>query len=98
MFFANIFSYRQRKRLCAIAFDRTRQNLIARADALTPSLRRHGITLRVDRLGDPTRAVTDALTDPRPLHAQKPGDVRRTARDLHHTLVHLERWLARAHY
>ena len=28
MFFANIFSYRQRRRLCALAFERTRQNLL----------------------------------------------------------------------
>ena len=62
----------------------------------TRALRRHGITLRSDRLDDPARDVTDALNDPRPLHAQPHGDVRRTARDLHHTLAHLERWLARA--
>ena len=97
MFFANIFSYRQRKRLCALAFDRTRQNLLSRADALGPSLSRHGMTMRMDRLGDPARGISDALNDPRPLHAQPPGNVRRTARDLHHTLGHLERWLASAH-
>ena len=98
MFFANIFSYRQRKRLCALAFDRTRQNLLARADVLDPSLSRHRMTMRMDRLGDPARGIADALNDPRPLHAQPRGNVRRTARDLHHTLGHLERWLASAHY
>ena len=97
MFFANIFSYGQRRRLCALAFERTRRNLLGRAEALAPALARHGITLRLDRLADPTRSVTDALTDPRPLHAHARGDVRRTARDLRHTLVHLERWLAGAH-
>ena len=97
MFFANIFSYRQRRRLCALAFERTRRNLLARADVLSPALARHGITLRMDRLQDPARSENDALTDPRPLHAQARGDVRRTARDLRHTLVHLERWLAGAH-
>ncbi len=96
MFFANIFSYGQRRRLCALAFDRTRRNLLARAKALAPSLSRHGIKLRLDRLGDPARDVTDVLTDSRPLHAQSPGSVRRTTRDLRHTLGHLERWLARA--
>ena len=97
MFFANIFSYRQRRRLCALAFERTRRNLLARADVLSPALARHGITLRMDRLQDSARSENDALTDPRPLHAQARGDVRRTARDLRHTLVHLERWLAGAH-
>ncbi len=96
MFFANIFSYGQRRRLCALAFERTRRNLAARAVALGPTLRRHGITLRADRLDDPTRDIAAALTDPRPLHAQPGRDVRRTKRDLAHTLGHLERWLARA--
>jgi NTE family protein len=96
MFFANIFSYGQRKRLCALAFDKTRRNLLARADALAPALHRHGIALRLDRLHDAERDVTAALNDPRPLHAQPRGNVRRTTRDLQHTLGHLERWLARA--
>lgn len=96
MFFANIFSYRQRRKLCALAFERTRRNLAARADVLGPTLRRHGIALRADRLADLERDVTAALTDPRPLHAQPNGDVRRTKRDLRHTLGHLERWLADA--
>ena len=55
MFFANIFSYWQRKRLCTIAFDKTRQNLATRAKTLAPVLRRHGIALRLDRLADPER-------------------------------------------
>ncbi len=95
MFFANIFSYGQRKRLCALAFEKTRRNLLARADALAPALWRHGITLRDERLRDASRDVMDALNDPRPLYAHR-GDVRRTTRDLRHTLGHLERWLAGA--
>jgi predicted acylesterase/phospholipase RssA len=96
MFFANIFSYRQRRKLCALAFERTRWNLLRRADALAPTLSRHGIVLRRERLADPTRGVTDALNDPRPLHALARGDVHGTTRDLRHTLGHLERWLAGA--
>jgi len=96
MFFANIFSYVQRKRLCAAAYRKTRQNLAARADLLRPQLARHGIALRQDHLDDAARDVTDALTDPRPLHAQPRSDVRRTARDLSHALNQLERWLAGA--
>jgi predicted acylesterase/phospholipase RssA len=97
MFFASIFSYSQRKRLCAAAYDKTRQNLAARAAALAPQLARHGITLRHDRLADRTRRVTDALRDPRPLHTRRAeGSVRQTARDLHHTLDQLQRWLADA--
>ena len=98
MFFANIFSYRQRKNLCAAAYRKTRHNLIARAQEMSPQLARHGISLRHDRLDDPHRHVLHALDDPRPLHT-RPGvsDVRQATRDLSHTLDQLERWLARAH-
>jgi len=97
MFFARIFSYAQRKRLCALAFAATRDNLRARAAVLAPALARHGIALNTERLEDATRRVTDALTDPRPLKsdAQREATVRRTTRELAHTLDHLERFLAR---
>ncbi len=92
MFFANIFSYRQRRRLCASAFTKTRQNLASRADLIAPVLERHGVRLRLDRLDDEHRHITDALTDPRPLrHDVANRGVRQTARDLGHTLDHLER-------
>ena len=97
MFFASIFSYSQRKRLCAAAYEKTRQNLTARMAALEPLLARHGIGIRHDRLADASRKVTDALSDPRPLHTNRDdNDVRQTARDLTHTLDQLQRWLAGA--
>ena len=97
MFFARIFSYAHRRRLCALAFESTRSYLRRHADALAPRLARHGLALRRERLGDRSRDVADALTDPRPLH---PGTVRKrtvktTVRDLEHALRHLERHLAR---
>jgi len=96
MFFARIFSYTQRKRLCALAFAATRDNLRARAATLAPALERHGIALRHARLADDARRVTHALTDPRPLksNVDRARTVRRTARELAHTLDHLERYLA----
>ena len=98
MFFASIFSYAQRKRLCAAAYQKTRQALAERADALAAQFARHGVTLRTDRLTDSTRTIVDALTDPRPLNVGqgRKGSVRRTTRDLAYTLDHLERWLAAA--
>ena len=97
MFFANIFSYSQRKRLCAAAYRKTRHNLIARAGILGPQLAKHGVRLRLDRLDDPGRQVGDALNDPRPLRtAPGEGSVKQSARDLAHTLDQLERWLAAA--
>ena len=98
IFFASIFSYAQRKRLCAAAYQKTRQNLAARADTLAPQLARHGITMRLDRIGDHARNVTHALTDPRPLKVGQLGgvQVRQTSRDLDHALDHLQRWLVEA--
>jgi NTE family protein len=98
MFFASIFSYAQRKRLCAAAYRKTRQNLAERTAVLLPQLAKHGITLRTDRIADPTRKVTDALTDARPLNVGRGGakGLRQSTRDLAHTLDHLERWLAGA--
>ena len=96
MFFANIFSYSQRRRLCATAFATTRANLRARAPVLRAKLARHGIRMRDDRLDDATRDVRAALCDPRPIradpHARK--SVRATARELGATLDQLEAWLA----
>ncbi|HEY5862385.1 MAG TPA: patatin-like phospholipase family protein, partial [Casimicrobiaceae bacterium] len=87
MFFANIFSYRQRKRLCAMAFAKTRASLAARASELAPVFARHGIAIRHDRIGQAGRRMEDALTDPRPLHARRgKHTVKRTARELAHTL------------
>ncbi|MCC6198174.1 MAG: patatin-like phospholipase family protein [Burkholderiales bacterium] len=97
IFFANIFSYWQRKRLCALAFAKTRASLAQRSRELSPILRRHGIAMRRDRLAEPRRTVTDALTDPRPLrHDPTSRSVRQTARELRHTLDHLERAVAAA--
>jgi hypothetical protein len=97
MFFANIFSYWQRKRLCSLAFDKTRASLAQRARSLSPILREFGITIRHERLAQHGRKVTDALTDPRPLRHDPAGvTVRQTARELKHTLDHLERAMATA--
>ena len=98
IFFASIFSYAQRKRLCAAAYNKTRQKLAARAETLGSKLAKHGIRLRRDRLADSTRVLLDALNDVRPLHATdgERSTVRQTTRDLAHTLDHLERWLETA--
>ncbi|HEY2817458.1 MAG TPA: patatin-like phospholipase family protein [Casimicrobiaceae bacterium] len=97
MFFASIFSYAQRRRLCALAFVTTRQNLRNRAAGLAPKLAAHGLRIRTDRLRDAGRDVTDALTDPRPLKSsRRRPSMRRTARELAHALDHLERFLAAA--
>ncbi len=97
MFFANIFSYWQRKRLCAIAFTKTRQSLLARADALEPVLAKYGVAIRRERLADTRREIHAAVTDPRPLRADPAQlTVEQTKRELRHTLDQLERAMAGA--
>ena len=97
MFFARIFSYAQRRRLCALAFDSTRRYLQDNAQRLVPGLARHGLRLRTERIASSERDIADALTDPRPLHSgtKRRRTVRAAARDLDHTLGHLERQLDR---
>lgn len=93
MFFANIFSYAHREKLCEAAYRSTRRSLLARQALLAPLLARHGVCLNLDRLNDAQRSIAAALTDPRPL-LTRPRGVRQASRDLAHTLDHLEAWLA----
>jgi len=95
MFFASIFSYAHRKRLCEAAYRNTQHSLLARCATLGPMLAGHGIRLDLGKLRDGTRSIDAALNDLRPLMIEKPT-VRRAALDLSYTLDHLERWLATA--
>jgi NTE family protein len=56
MFFSNVFSYENRRRVCELAYLRTRGDLLARQATLAPLLQRHGIVLRTDVLRDSTRS------------------------------------------
>jgi predicted acylesterase/phospholipase RssA len=92
MFFANIFSYTHRARLCESAYRNTRARLAAQREALAPLLDRHGIRLNRARLSERDRPIRAALTDPRPLFVEPPG-VKATARALARTLDALSGWL-----
>jgi predicted acylesterase/phospholipase RssA len=95
MFIARIFSYSQRRKLCALAFASTRDYLAENAASIGPVLARHGLALREERLANASRKVQDALTDPRPLHAgTRRTTVRSVKRDLDFALSHLEYALA----
>ncbi|WKW51027.1 patatin-like phospholipase family protein [Rhodomicrobium lacus] len=54
IFFTNVFSYADRRRLCEHAYQQTRADLRARASKLKPILARHGLSLDEDVLRDTT--------------------------------------------
>ena len=56
IFFTSIFSYSSRRRLCEHAYQKTRDDLLARRHELAPPFERHGIEIRTDVLRD--RAMT----------------------------------------
>ncbi|MBI5110073.1 MAG: patatin-like phospholipase family protein [Rhodocyclales bacterium] len=57
MFFTNIFSYADRKRLSEQAYRKTREELLRRHDELAPKLARHGVTINLRVLSDPHRSL-----------------------------------------
>ena len=60
MFYSNIFSYSNRKRLAEHAYQRTRSQLFERRHELEPLFARHGVGLRLDVLKDPDRNLVSA--------------------------------------
>lgn len=85
MFFTNTFRYSERFRLASHAYQRTRQDLLEHAEPLGRVLRRHGITLRLERLRDPQRRLA-------PHSHIRPGAGGTAA--LSQTLERLSHWLA----
>ena len=69
LFFANTFSYRQRRQMAEHAYQQTRQTLRERLPTLVPMLERHGIALDRTALNDHRRH----LLAPLPSRRQRPG-------------------------
>lgn len=61
MFFTNIFSFSQRRRLAEHAYQATRADLRAQREHVAPLLARHGLALRTDVLEDTTRTLATSL-------------------------------------
>ncbi|MFM5331885.1 patatin-like phospholipase family protein [Aeromonas veronii] len=57
MFFTNVFSYRDRRRLCEHAYQHTRRDLWLRRDELAPVLAKHGLELNLAALADEDRTL-----------------------------------------
>jgi len=64
LFLANTFSYRHRRELAEHAYQTIRANLLHRAPKLQEQLARHGLSLDMDRLLDPTRRLVDIWDTP----------------------------------
>jgi len=64
LFFANTFSYRQRREIAEHAYQETRRMLLDRQAELTPMLARHGVALDVEALQDPARHLLQNRTAP----------------------------------
>jgi len=60
MFFANVFSYADRRRLCEHAYQRTRAALRRRYAELQPIFDRHGVTIDRSALDDDSRTLLRA--------------------------------------
>lgn len=83
LFFTNVFRYAGRRRLAEHAYQCTRRDLLAQAEALGPLLRRRGLRLNMEVLRDQKRAFSTAGTE-------RAARTRNTARDLGRALGRLE--------
>lgn len=90
-FLTRIFSVSSRRELCEHAYQQTRQDLLARSQALAPLLARHGLALDHAALTDPSRRLLHSG----PRRPAPRGALARTMRRLDHTLDDLQRALNR---
>jgi hypothetical protein len=63
LFFANVFRYSGRRSLVDHAYQRTRRDLLARADELASVLERHGLSLDTKRLREKHRTFATAAKE-----------------------------------
>jgi predicted acylesterase/phospholipase RssA len=90
IFYSNIFSYSNRKRLAEHAYQRTRSQLFERRHELTPLLARHGVALRIDVLTDRERTLVSAAHH---RNRMKPLPLSHATDALAECLDDLERWV-----
>jgi predicted acylesterase/phospholipase RssA len=92
IFFSNVFSFANRRKVCEHAYQTTRRDLLARKNELIPLFARHGITLRVDILEDQSRHFDSNLRVPPEISklAKLQNPVTNTLSD---TLDELQAWL-----
>lgn len=92
MFFTNMFSYSDRKRLTERAYRNTRDELLRRYDELTPKLARHGVAINRAVLADPHRSLARRMGQ---LKRRRASTLGLTALNLSDTLDDLAQILSR---
>jgi len=92
MFFANVFSFANRVKVCEHAYQTTRADLYARRHDLGRILQRHGVTLRTDILADRSRHFDSHLHVP-PEETRLAKLRNRVTNELSDALDQLEEWL-----
>jgi NTE family protein len=85
MFFTNVFSYRDRRRLCEHAYQATRRDLWRRRHELVPLLEKHGLSLDLVGLKDHRRSL---------LPLSRKRSMTSATGALDDSLAELERWLS----
>jgi predicted acylesterase/phospholipase RssA len=86
MFFTNVFSYSDRRRLCEHAYQKTRNDLRRRLE-LRKVLGKHGVRINDEVLADEQRTL---LRPSHTVHGHRPSALRLTANKLEETLDQLE--------
>ncbi len=92
MFFSNVFSFTNRRKVCEHAYQTTRRDLLARRNELIPLFARHDIHLRVDILEDQSRHFDSHLIVP-PEISQLAKLQNKLTNSLSDTLDDIEAWL-----
>ena len=95
MFFTNVFSYADRKRISAQAYRKTREELLRRYDELAPKLARHGVSINRAVLADPHRSLVRRMAQ---LKRRRAGAMGLAALRLSDTLDELARALKRVQH
>ena len=89
LFFSNLFSFSNRFHVVEYGYSSTRAFLLREADRLEPVLARHGLSLRMDLLRDPSLRLTrDAASPARP---ERPARSRHARQALDRLDVALDR-------
>jgi NTE family protein len=88
VFLTSIFSLKNRRKICQLAYEQTRTDLLSKKDIFKPLLERHGLKLRLGVLKANATAIVEEQPRQRPRQAKT---LDAAAMQLNHALQDLER-------